>query len=103
MNKKMADFAKLKKKKKNRFGTLPDLSQTENNLDQPELAPAEVKPEKVKKKKSRKKTGRTIQFATKVTADFDREFRKIAFNRNLKKTELLEECLKTFKEKNSIK
>ena len=97
----MADFSKIKGKGKNRFGDVPTPDQTENNLEAPEVAPAEAV---TKTKKSRGKTGRTEPFNTRVTLEFDKEFRTIAFNRGFrKKVELLEACLEAYKELNRIK
>lgn len=96
----MADFAKIKGKGKNRFGDIPTPGDTDNNLDAPEIAPADPS---IQVKKSRNKTGRTEPFNTRVTAEFDKEFRTIAFTRGLKKVELLEACLDAYKELNSIK
>ncbi|GEM_PF-1090419 len=94
----MADFTKLKKKKgQNRFGDLPAQDES-NNLEAPEVAPVE----EVGVKKARGKTGRTVQFATKVTAEFDKKFRTVAFNEGLKHTELLEKCFEAYCEKHDL-
>jgi hypothetical protein len=37
----MADFGKIKGKGKNRFGDIPTPDETDNNLDAPEIAPAD--------------------------------------------------------------
>lgn len=89
----MADFSKIKQPKKNRFGDVPVPDQNDSNLDAPEIAPA---------RKSRNKTGRTVPFATKVTAEFDEEFRTIAFFAKLKKVELLEKALEAYKKNNNL-
>ena len=82
----MADF---KKTVNNRFGKPPQKkTEFENVLDAPETAPA---------KKARRKTGRTVQFSTRVTPEFNEEFRVIAFEKRLKKVELLELLLEEFK------
>ncbi|NOR23572.1 MAG: hypothetical protein GQ542_04135 [Desulforhopalus sp.] len=96
----MADFGKIKGKGKNRFGDIPTPDETDNNLDAPEIAPADPS---VEVKKSRNKTGRTVPFNTRVTAEFDKEFRTIAFTGGFKKVELLEVCLDAYKELNGIK
>jgi hypothetical protein len=95
----MADFKKLKKP--GRFGTIPSPEESDNNLEAPEIAPAapEIPAEEQPtpaQKKSRGKTGRTVPFSTKVSSDFDRNFRRIAFENDLKKCELLEECLELY-------
>lgn len=89
----MADFSKIKQTKKNRFGDAPSPEDNDNNLDAPEIAPA---------RKPRNKTGRTVPFATKVTAEFDEEFRRIAFFGKMKKVELLEKALEAYKKENNI-
>lgn len=89
----MADFSKIKKTKKSRFGDAPSPEDNDNNLEAPETAPA---------RKPRNKTGRTVAFATKVTAEFDEEFRRIAFFGKMKKVELLEKALEAYKEANNI-
>lgn len=96
----MADFSKLKGKGKNRFGDIPKPDETDNNLDAPEIAPADPS---IEAKKFRNKTGRTEPFNTRVTAEFDKEFRTIAFTKGFKKVELLEACLDAYKELNGIK
>jgi len=94
------DTSKLKKKvptKKNRFGTPPIMEEAGENLEAPETAP---KADKTKvKKKARYKTGRTAQFATRVSPEFLKEFKKQAFNDDLKIVELLEASFKAYKEK----
>jgi hypothetical protein len=89
----MADFSKIKKSKKSRFGDAPSPEEDDNNLEAPETAPA---------RKPRNKTGRTVAFATKVTAEFDEEFRHIAFFGKMKKVELLEKALEAYKRENNI-
>ena len=82
----MADF---KKTVNNRFGKPPRKKmELENVLDAPETAPA---------KKARRKTGRTVQFSTRVTSEFNEEFRVIAFEKRLKKVELLVLLLEEYK------
>lgn len=89
----MADFSKIVKTKKKRFGDIPSPEESDNNLEAPEVAPA---------RQPRGKTGRTVPFATKVTAEFDEEFRRIAFFGKMKKVELLEAALEAYKEINII-
>lgn len=87
----MADFKRLKKKTKNRFGDVSDIDSS-NNLEAPEVAPPELQPVR----KARSKTGRTEQFATKVTKEFEDKFRTVAFHQRLKKVELLERCFELY-------
>lgn len=89
----MADFNKLKDqtgKAKNRFGAPPAPEVKSSVLEAPETAPAIAEPNK---RKARNKTGRTVPFGTKVTAEFDTEFREWAFKNRLKNAELLERML----------
>ena len=80
------------KRKKTRFGTLPDDAST--TLEQPETAPAA--PDEPKKK-ARKKTGRTVPFGTRVSEDFRTEFDRLAFEDKLKNVELLEAMMAAYK------
>jgi hypothetical protein len=91
----MADFSKIKKK--TRFGDIPKPDDS-NNLRAPEVAPVEET-----LKKARRKTGRTEPFSTRVTEAFSEEFRRVGFERKLKKVELLEECFECYKQLHSIK
>jgi len=91
------DLKKVKKIK-NRFQGI-DLSEPSSNLEAPEVAPLPIE----NKKKSRKKTGRTKQFATRVSESWDEDFRTIAFTQKLKNAELLEDMLQAYKEKKGLK
>ncbi len=98
----MADFSKVKGKtsKKNRFGSpIPDLDAS-TTLEAPEHAP--LNPE-VSPKKARGKTGRTEPFSTRVSKEFIKDFKQVAFDMELKKVDLLEESLKAYKEKYNIR
>lgn len=48
-------------------------------------------------KKARAKTNRTIPFATRVSKEFDDDFRRIAFENKLKHAELMELALASYK------
>jgi|ACQI01.1.fsa_nt_gi hypothetical protein len=94
------DTSKLKKKvatKKNRFGAPPIIEEAGENLEAPETAPKTEKPKAKNKKKARYKTGRTAQFATRVSPEFLRAFKKQAFNDDLKIVELLEASFEAYK------
>ncbi len=93
------DTSKLKKKvpKKNRFGAPPIIEEAGENLEAPETAPKTEKPKYNTKKKARYKTGRTAQFATRVSPEFLKEFKKQAFNDDLKIVELLEASFEVYK------
>ncbi len=97
----MADFSKIKGKggKKNRFTSTAPTIEPSSNLEAPESAP--VNPE-TKNKKARGKTGRVKPFSTRVTQEFLDDIREIGFRMKLKKVEVLEEALKTYKEKNEL-
>lgn len=94
----LTKFNKIKGSTKvNRFADLPGDSSLSNNLEAPEVAPSD-EGQNLPQKKARRKTGRTIQFATKVTKEFDEEFHRLAFeNGRKKKTEFLEICLEAYK------
>lgn len=77
-------------KKKSRFGALPDDDST--TLTQPEIAPNDPA-----EKKARKKTGRTEPFGTRVSPEFLLEFKRLAFEDNLKNVELLEAMMAAYK------
>jgi len=105
----MADFSKLKGKtsKKNRFGSpIPEV-EASTTLEAPEHAPIHPEEKKVSKKKAvnkkaRGKTGRTEPFSTRVSKEFSEEFRRVAFDMNLKKVDLLEASLEAYKEKYNL-
>ena len=85
----MANFPKLARKD---FGAPPTLDETRGSLATPEVAPAAPEPHTAapSNRKTRKKTGRTVLFSTRVSAEFDREFRATAERDNLLLTRLLE-------------
>lgn len=88
----MANFPKLARKD---FGAPPTLDQTRGSLTAPEVAPAA--PEAATgERRTRKKTGRTVLFSTRVSADFDREFRATAERDNLLLTRLLELAFRAY-------
>lgn len=69
----MADLSKLKK----RLGPPPAMTATADILQAPETVPAAPKRTRSRPEdgRSARKTGRTVQFATRVSAEFDRRFR----------------------------
>ena len=79
------------KPKKNRFGSIPTRADKTENLKQPEHAPEKPK------KKARSKTGRTAIFSTRVKPAFLKEFKKVAFENDLKIVELLEASFEAYK------
>ena len=80
-----------KKTKKTRFGSVPTRHEKTDNLTKPEHAPEKPK------KKTRSKTGRTAIFSTRVKPAFLKEFKRIAFENDLKLVELLEASLQAYK------
>ena len=97
----MADFSKVKGRvsKKNRFGSPIAESEASTTLEAPEHAP--INPEIVQKK-ARGKTGRTEPFSTRVSKEFNQDFKQVAFDMELKKVDLLEEALEAYKEKHNL-
>lgn len=92
----MADLSKLKKKK-NRFGTPPNAEEAGDNLNAPEVAPLSTNTNITKTPRPARKTGRTEAFGTRVSPDFLKDFKRIAFEDNLKFVELLEKSLEAYK------
>ena len=82
----MANFEKLKKR--GRLGKPPTPARENNNLDAPETAPAAPLDGR-----SRRATGRTEQFATRVSPEFRKRIKMIAARDELKLNELLEKML----------
>jgi len=105
----MADVSKLRKRR-----ILPGSPPTEAspNLDQPEVAPSGLSPEPPQTQasdraaptgehrrldgRSMRRTNRTVQFATRVTPEFDRRVRDIAQREGLLIVEVLERALDAF-------
>jgi hypothetical protein len=93
----MAKFPNIAKKS---FGMPPALDETPGNLASPEVAPAIPEPRnlvQVGSRKTRKKTGRNVLFSTRVSEEFDREFRATAEKDNLLLTRLLELSLDAYR------
>ena len=110
----MADLSKLKRR--GTLGTPPALAEASNNLDAPEVAPSNAQsrePEALvpapiplspagaegkrgRDGRSARRTGRTIQFATRVTPEFDERFRAVAERDGLLHVELLERALAAY-------
>ena len=89
-------------KSKNRLGVPPNQEEASNNLQAPEVAP--LSPEKFNERnedclldgRSLRRTGRTIQFATRVTPDFDRRIRLLAQSQGVFIVEVLEKALDAY-------
>ncbi len=92
-----------KLKNKNRFGSPPPEEEASNNLSAPEIAPTggdaiHSTYQKIDARTLRR-TGRTIQFATRVSEDFDSRLRRIAQQENLLLVQVLERALKEYEKK----
>lgn len=92
----MADLSKLKNKKKNRFGTPPAETEISNNLSAPEAAPADSDQPAGKTARPARKTGRTEPFGTRVSPEFLKNFKRLAYEDDLKIVELLEKSLEAY-------
>lgn len=96
----MADLSKLARR---RLGPPPPLDEASETLSAPEVAPAaaprKASPVKREDGRSARRTGRTLQFATRVSATFDRRFRAIAKRDGLLFAELLEKSLEAYEQK----
>jgi hypothetical protein len=117
----MADLRKLKRR--NTLGAPPPLEEASQNLKAPEVAPATVQhaaglgnlirsdrpPEEPPtsplpretvradgRRRSHRKTGRTLQFATKVTWEFDDRLRRVADRDGKLLVEVLELALDAY-------
>jgi hypothetical protein len=92
----MADLSKFKK----RLGAPPPIEDTGANLKAPEIAPsaavATVKRPKERDGRSARRTGRTVQFATRVSEEFDERFRAACKRDSLLMVELLEKALDAY-------
>jgi hypothetical protein len=99
----MADLSKLRRR--NTLGDPPPIEEASQNLRTPETASAVVQPAALPREeyhridgRSLRKTGRTVQFATKVSVEFDDTLRRIAQRDGLLLVEVLERALKAYEE-----
>jgi hypothetical protein len=105
----MANLAKIKRR--NKLGTPPSFEEASKNLTAPEIVPLVVADTASSPKsidtppqwtservdgRSLRKTGRTIQFATRVSQEYDDKFRSIAVRDKLEFCVLLEKCLDAY-------
>jgi hypothetical protein len=109
----MADLSKLKRR--STLGAPPPPAEASANLDAPEVAPPSALPQepiapptpnlpslamgegrRSRDGRSARRTGRTIQFATRVTPEFDEHFRAVAERDGLLHVELLERALSAY-------
>jgi hypothetical protein len=107
----MADLSKLKRR--STLGVPPPPAEASNNLQAAEIVlpvPHPVPPvttpsaagqeRRLRDGRSARRTGRTVQFATRVTPDFDERFRAIAERDRLLHVELLEKSLAAYENSN---
>jgi hypothetical protein len=107
----MADMSKLKRR--GSLGAPPPVEEASPNLQAPETAPAPaaesppqlppaLSPTQVGQKtpardgRSARRTGRTLQFATRVSPEFDQRLRDIAERDRLLLVEVLERALDAY-------
>lgn len=101
----MTDITKLKHVR-SRLGSPPAATEASENLSAPEHAPAAARKKGGKAGKADtayretyralRRTGRTVQFNTRVTTEWDERIRQIAAERNLKLAEVLEKALDAY-------
>jgi hypothetical protein len=104
----MADLSKLKRR--NTLGDPPPIEEASQNLQTPETGAAVIQPAALPHEehhridgRSLRKTGRTVQFATKVSLEFDDKLRRIAQRDGLLLVEVLERALDAYEEvKNEV-
>jgi hypothetical protein len=95
----MADMSRLKRR--GSLGAPPPIEEASPNLQAPETAPA-LDPTQaghrilVRDGRSARRTGRTLQFATRVSPDFDQRLRDIAERDRLLLVEVLERALDAY-------
>jgi len=115
----MADASTLKGLKKNRLGVPPPEEEASRNLDEPETGPsvsaaasapvlatpalpvssAET-PSRIDAR-SLRRTNRTLQFATRVSPEFDRRIRQIAAEEGKLLVEVMEQALAAYERERS--
>lgn len=99
----MADLSKLKRR--NTLGTPPAPEEASENLAAPEIAPTHLRVASLPSApaalrghgridgRTLRRTGRTVQFATRVSLEFDDRLRRLAQRDGLKLVEVLEHAL----------
>ncbi len=106
----MADLSKLKRKSS--LGAPPPVSEASGNLDAPETAPQAItapvplprEPQRhrggegIRDGRTARRTGRTLQFATRVSVEFDDRLRAIAQRDGLMLVEVLERALDAYEQ-----
>lgn len=99
----MADLSKLKRRRSS-LGSPPPVDEASPNLAAPETAPSPSPVPAPSEQfridgRSLRRTNRTIQFATRVTPEFDTRLRQIAARDGLLLVELLERALDAYETK----
>lgn len=103
----MVDVSKLRRKG---LGAPPSMDEASPNLSAPEAAPAHAESEPIREAeptstaapharidgRSLRRSNRTLQFATRVTPEFDERIRAIAARDGLMLVELLERALDAY-------
>lgn len=93
----MADFKRLARKN---LPSPPSMDEATDNIQAPETAPAPkvvaMRPARIDGR-SLRRSGRTLQFATRVTPEFDNELRVLAERDGLMLVEVLERALELYK------
>lgn len=101
----MADASKLKGLRKSTLGAPPPATEASPNLSAPETAPTIVGGTRLMigeggrpDGRSARRTGRTIQFATRVSPEFDSRLRSLAQRDGLLLVEVLERALDLYEQ-----
>jgi hypothetical protein len=101
----MADLSKLKQTTSRRLGPPPSIDEASKNLSAPEVAPSSVTVETSSQSataprrrdgRSMRRTGRTVNFATRVSQEFDERIREIAEQKGLMLVEVMEQALAAY-------
>jgi len=94
----MADFSKMTKARKPGFKQAPpSMDEASANLEAPETAPsAPVKAHTRIDGRTARRSHRTIQFATRVSPEFDARIREISARDGLMLVEILERALEAY-------
>ena len=90
----MATFKKPRRR--GDLGDPPPPEEAGDNLKAPEHAPPTTAPSAEVDGRSLRKTGRTYQFATRITPELHRQIKMIAARDKLKVTELLEQAVAAY-------
>ena len=114
----MADLSKLKRRRSS-IGLPPPIEEASRNLSAPETAPVEVmepvlvaatsvKSVRAQSKvridgRTRRRSGRSLQFATRVSWEWDEKLRQIAERDGLLLVEVLERSLEAYEARKSAK